>query len=108
MVRVAAWTDYVLWCLLLYVVDGRQLRILGLQPMSGFIWTGGPACVAPIQMAIDDVHAHPGLLDGYNLTFDLVDSQVMQLFKIFLKVILVSYLSIKLNFLHAFAKPFPS
>lgn len=64
-------------CLMMYFVNGKELRLLGLQPMGGLIWPGGPACIAPVHMAIDDVHAYSGLLDEYTLKYDFVDSQVM-------------------------------
>lgn len=62
---------------LVFIVECKQIRLLELQPMTGSSWPGGPACIAPVQMAIDDVHAYEGLLDGYNITYDVVDSQVL-------------------------------
>lgn len=67
---------FLLQCVL-NAVYGKQLRLLGMQPMTGTSWPGGPACIAPVQMALDDVNSDPSILSDYNLTYDVVDSQVL-------------------------------
>ncbi|XP_052793022.1 gamma-aminobutyric acid type B receptor subunit 1-like [Mya arenaria] len=52
----------------------RELRLLGQLPMTGTAWTGGMACLPPLKMAIEDVNARPGILDGYKLTYEYIDS----------------------------------
>ena len=59
-----------------YAAGLKELRLLGLQPMTGNAWSGGWACLVPIQMAIDGINAHPYLLPGYNLTYEYVDNEV--------------------------------
>lgn len=61
---------------LLCMAYGKQLRLLCMQPMTGNSWPGGAACLAPIEMALKDVHAHPNLLEDYNITYDIADSEV--------------------------------
>lgn len=54
----------------------KELRLLGLQPLTGKAWPTGAACVVPVTMAIDSINAHPDLLNGYKLTHEYVDVQV--------------------------------
>ena len=54
----------------------KELRLLGLQAMTGKTYSGGWACLVPVQMAINDVNDHPDLLVGYNLTYDYFDHEV--------------------------------
>ncbi|KAH3697827.1 hypothetical protein DPMN_085337 [Dreissena polymorpha] len=64
-----------------YALDGKpkELRLLGMLPMTGTTWPGGSSCLVPVQMALEDVNAYPGLLYGYNLTYEYIDSMVGQL-----------------------------
>lgn len=54
----------------------KRLETLGFLPMTGNGWTGGQACLPGILMALRYVNDRSGLLDGYNLTYTWVDSQV--------------------------------
>lgn len=54
----------------------KELRMLGLQPLTGEHWLRGVACVLPVTMAIERINAHPDLLNGYKLTHEYVDVQV--------------------------------
>ena len=54
----------------------KQLHLQGLQPMSGKAWVGGAACVPAALLALRHVNEKSGLLDGYNLTYSWVDTQV--------------------------------
>lgn len=57
--------------------DGdKELRLLGLQPMTGTIWPGGWACLVPLKMALDGINKHPDLLNGYKLTYEYLDDEV--------------------------------
>jgi len=59
-----------------YAAGLKELRLLGLQPMTGNAWSGGWACLVPIKMAIEGINAHPNLLPGYNLTYEYIDNEV--------------------------------
>ena len=54
----------------------KEIRFMCLQPMTGTSWPGGASCIAPIQMALDDVNSNPDILPDYQLSCDIVDSQV--------------------------------
>lgn len=54
----------------------KELRLLGLQAMTGKSWPGGGPCLVAVQMARDDINAHPDLLHGYELVYDYVDHEV--------------------------------
>ncbi|KAH3775305.1 hypothetical protein DPMN_176706 [Dreissena polymorpha] len=56
--------------------EPRELRLLGMLPMTGTAWPGGSACLVPVQMALADVNAYPNLLHGYNLTYEYIDTMV--------------------------------
>ena len=56
--------------------DVKSLNVLGFLPMSGSGWTGGAMCLPAALMAARHVNEREGLLDGYNLTYTWVDSQV--------------------------------
>lgn len=58
----------------------KELRLLGLQAMTGKTYSGGWACLVPVQMGLEGIHAHPNLLNGYNLTYDYFDHEVKQAF----------------------------
>lgn len=60
------------------VDEPKELRLLGMIPMTGTAWQGGSSCLLPVQMAIEDVNAFPGILYGYNLTYEYIDSKVGQ------------------------------
>lgn len=54
----------------------KELRLLGLQAMTGEAWPGGWACLVPAQMAIERINADPNILEGYTLFYDYTDHQV--------------------------------
>ena len=54
----------------------KQLELLGFLPMTGKGWVGGAACLPAVWMALRHVNDRRRLLDGYNLTYSWVDSQV--------------------------------
>lgn len=56
--------------------DVKRLDLMGFLPMTGTGWTGGGACLPAIMMAVKHVNERAGLLDGYNLTYHWVDTQV--------------------------------
>ena len=71
------WILFVLFTLFMHHCKcEKELRLLGLQPITGKAWPGGWTCLAPIQMAIDGINAHPDMLRGYNLTYEYVDNEV--------------------------------
>lgn len=53
----------------------KELRLLGLQPMTGEAWPGGAACLVPVRMALEGINQHPDLLKGYTLTYEYFDHQ---------------------------------
>ena len=57
--------------------DVKTLEMLGFLPMSGKGWVGGGACLPAILMALRHVNERPDVLDGYNLTYFWVDTQVI-------------------------------
>lgn len=61
-------------------VGDKELRLLGLQAMTGEAWPGGWACLVPVQMAIDRINKDDRLLKGYNLTYDYIDHEVSDVF----------------------------
>lgn len=63
-------------CLSVLVTGSKELRVLGMLPMTGNVYPVGNQCRASKKMALEDVNAFPGLLDGYNLTYDYIDSMV--------------------------------
>ena len=56
--------------------EANNLELLGFLPMTGKGWVGGAACLPAVLMALRHVNERKGLLDGYNLTYSWVDSQV--------------------------------
>ena len=62
----------------------HPLVFQGFLPMTGTGWPGGGACLPAVSMAIRDVNARQGLLDGYNVTYTWVDTQVGERKKDFL------------------------
>lgn len=59
--------------------EAKELRVLGMLPLTGDGWRGGGVCLPATQMAVEDVNAHDGLLPGYNLTYEWIDSKVKNL-----------------------------
>ena len=53
----------------------KEVRLLGLLPMSG-AWSGGRPCLQAINMAIKDINAREDVLQNYNLKFDYIDTKV--------------------------------
>ena len=53
-----------------------ELALQGFLPMTGKGWVGGGACLPATLMALRHVNEMPGLLEGYNLTYSWVDTQV--------------------------------
>ena len=60
--------------------DSHPLNLMGFLPMTGTGWAGGGACLPASLMAVRHVNERPGLLDGYNLTYTWVDTQVSSSF----------------------------
>jgi len=60
----------------LTLADNKEIRLLGLQPMTGEAWPGGWACLVPVRMALERINADTRLLKGYNLTYDYIDHEV--------------------------------
>ena len=58
--------------------DLHPLVFQGFLPMTGTGWPGGGACLPAVSMAIRDINAREGLLDGYNMTYTWVDTQVKE------------------------------
>lgn len=56
--------------------NSKELRLLGLLPMTGDGWSGGTACLPATQMAIEDVNANENILKGYKLMYNWIDSKV--------------------------------
>ena len=54
----------------------RSLVLQGMQPMTGTGWTGGAGCLPAALMAVRHINEKADLLDGYNLTYNWVDTQV--------------------------------
>ena len=59
--------------------ENRTLELLGFLPMTGNGWNGGGACLPAALMAVRHVNEREGLLDGYNLSYTWVDTQVSAL-----------------------------
>lgn len=55
----------------------RDLRLLGLLPMTGDSWTGGTACLPAVEMAVKDVNADDSILKNYKLVYNWIDSKVI-------------------------------
>lgn len=60
--------------------ETRELRLLGLLPMTGEGWTGGGACLTAVQMALEDINAMERILVDYNLTYNWIDSKVSEFY----------------------------
>ncbi|KAH3825179.1 hypothetical protein DPMN_127052 [Dreissena polymorpha] len=54
----------------------KEIRLLGLLPITGKAWTGGSAVKLPVKLALEDIRANGSILPGYNITYDFIDSQV--------------------------------
>ncbi|XP_053374068.1 gamma-aminobutyric acid type B receptor subunit 1-like [Mercenaria mercenaria] len=57
--------------------EQRELRLLGLLPMSGNGSTTGRSCLPAVQMAINDINAREDILVDYHLTYKWTDSKVL-------------------------------
>ena len=57
--------------------EPKTLEMLGFLPMTGKGWIGGGACLPATLMALRHVNERQGLLDGYNLSYSWVDTQVI-------------------------------
>lgn len=65
---------------LMFITRGngrKELRLLGLHAMTGKAYSGGWSCLVPVQMAIAEINARDDLLQGYALTYDYVNHEVM-------------------------------
>lgn len=69
----------------------KQLTLQGFLPMTGRRMAVGGACLPAVMMALRHVNERPGLLDGYNLTYTWVDTQVKI---IYIYIYLVQYYNI--------------
>ena len=67
----------------------KNLELLGFLPMTGKGWVGGAACLPAVNMALRHVNERPGLLDGYNLTYSWVDSQVIIIIIIIIIIVII-------------------
>ena len=54
----------------------KELTLQGFLPMTGEGWVGGGACLPATLMALRHVNEMVGMLEGYNLTYTWVDTQV--------------------------------
>ena len=54
----------------------KELRLLGIQAMTGKSWPGGWSCLVPVMMAVDEINQRSDLLDGYKLTYNYIDHEV--------------------------------
>ena len=69
-------------CLLLTLItcilasNDKELRLLGLLPMTGDGWSGGISCLPALQMALEDVNKTENILQEYNLTYHWIDTKV--------------------------------
>ena len=57
--------------------EPKTLEMLGFLPMTGKGWIGGGACLPATLMALRHVNERQGLLNGYNLSYSWVDTQVI-------------------------------
>ncbi|KAH3817973.1 hypothetical protein DPMN_119558 [Dreissena polymorpha] len=53
----------------------KNIRLLGLLPITGKGWVGGAAVKLPVKLALEDIRANGSILPGYNITYDFIDSQ---------------------------------
>ncbi|XP_060583730.1 gamma-aminobutyric acid type B receptor subunit 1-like [Ruditapes philippinarum] len=67
--------------IILYTIDNsmkytesKELRFLGLLPMSGG-WSGGRPCLQAINMAVKHVNAREDILQNYEIDFDYIDTK---------------------------------
>ncbi|XP_053401138.1 gamma-aminobutyric acid type B receptor subunit 1-like isoform X2 [Mercenaria mercenaria] len=68
---------YVLMVLVvcLPISNTKELRLLGLLPMTGDGWNGGVSCLPATQMALEDVNNNDFILSEYNLKYKWIDSK---------------------------------
>ncbi|KAH3692853.1 hypothetical protein DPMN_194607 [Dreissena polymorpha] len=57
------------------VNNTKNIRLLGLLPITGKGWVGGAAVKLPVKLALEDIRANGSILPGYNITYDFIDSQ---------------------------------
>ena len=69
---VIAWHNF----LTVFSNELRSLVLQGMQPMTGTGWAGGASCLPAALMAVRHINEKADLLDGYNLTYNWVDTQV--------------------------------
>lgn len=69
-----------IWSILLGYSIGnyaeKELRLLGLQAMSGKLYSGGWSCLVPVRMALEDVNANPDILSEYKIIYEYFDHEV--------------------------------
>lgn len=63
--------------------EKRDLRLLGLLPMTGNGWSGGGSCLPAVEMALEDINAREDILKDYILTYKWIDSEVRMVFNTF-------------------------
>lgn len=80
-----------------YTDEPRELRLLGILPMSGDGWVGGGSCLPAVQMAIDDINVRDDILSEYNLTYKWIDSEVCAFFIFNCFLIFSSFLTLHAN-----------
>ena len=68
----------ILFCTIYSTHQLREIRLQGFLPMTGTGWPIGGACLPAALMAVRHVNKQAGLLDGYNVTFNWMDSKVMK------------------------------
>ncbi|XP_053374069.1 gamma-aminobutyric acid type B receptor subunit 1-like [Mercenaria mercenaria] len=61
--------------LCLVEAEQRELRLLGLLPMSGNGSTTGRSCLPAVQMAVNDINVREDILADYHLTYKWTDSK---------------------------------
>ncbi|XP_045213752.2 gamma-aminobutyric acid type B receptor subunit 1-like isoform X2 [Mercenaria mercenaria] len=68
------------YCLIVLIIclptsNSKEIRLLGLLPMTGDSWNGGVSCLPAAKMAIEDVNNKVNVLADYNVTYKWIDTK---------------------------------